>query len=241
MRTIPLVFLGAVVLTAAFVGCGSAPTTTCGESSACIAAGGASSSSTSASGTGGVTTTSGTGMGGAASTTSASSASSAASTSGSTGTGSGTTCGGKQGKQCLSTEYCDFSADTCSFADQTGTCTLRPVGCPDIYSPVCACDGTVYASACDAASMGVDVNNGGACTPPDGKFPCGSGFCDIGLSYCEVDTSDVGGVPNTYGCKPLPPSCGNPATCACLANVQCGAMCAPSNGGAGLVVTCPGG
>ena len=184
------------------------------------------------------------GAGGTASTSSTSSTSSASSTasaSGSTGTGSGTTCGGKLGKACLPNEYCDYPADACSFADESGACTLRPVGCPDIYSPTCACDGTVYGSQCDAAAAGADLNLNGTCTPPTGKFSCGAGFCDVGLSYCEHDISDVGGVPSTYGCKPLPPSCGNPATCGCLANVVCGSSCMASKDGAGLVVTCSGG
>jgi hypothetical protein len=66
-------------------------------------------------------------------------------------------------------------------------------------------------------------------------------FCDVGISYCEHDISDVGGVPSSHGCKPLPPSCGLPAACSCLANVPCGSMCAASVDGGGLVVTCPGG
>ena len=150
-------------------------------------------------------------------------------------------CGGKQGKACLPNEYCDFPADACSFADETGACTLRPVTCPDLYAPTCACDGMVYSSPCDAAGKGAVINLNGTCTPPDGKFACGAGFCDIGIAYCEHDISDVGGVPSTWGCKTLPPTCGLPATCGCLANVPCGSMCAPSKDGAGLVVTCPGG
>jgi hypothetical protein len=238
MRIATLVFLGAVVVTAVFVGCGGTDTISqCDTDPACAGTGG-NSATASASGS----TTGGTsGTGGASTTSTASSTSSAGSTSGSTGTGSGISCGGKQGKMCLSGEYCDYPLDACSLADESGSCTLRPVGCDDIYAPTCACDGTVYANACEAAAKGVDVNTNGTCTPPDGKFACGSGFCDIGISYCERDTSDVGGVPSSYGCKPLPPSCGLPATCACLANVVCGAMCAPSVDGAGLVVTCPGG
>ena len=235
MRITTLVFIGTSALTAAaFVGCGSAPgTPDCGDLVACSTGTGGNPATTSA----GSSTTSG-GTGGASS---ASSTSSGASTSGSTGTGSGISCGGKQGKMCLPGEYCDFPADACSLADESGTCTAKPGPCPDLYSPTCACDGTVYSSPCEAAAAGVDINTNGSCTPPDGKFACGSSFCDVGISYCEHDISDVGGVPSTYGCKQLPPSCGLPATCACLANVVCGSACAPSTDGAGLVVTCSGG
>ena len=241
MRTTTLVFLGslsAVIAVTAFIGCGGGDTIDeCIKDTGCIVVSPTTTSSTSSS-----SATSGTGgMSGTGGASSASSASSAASTSGSTGTGSGISCGGKLGKMCLSTEYCDFPADACSLADESGSCTLRPTGCPDVNMPTCACDGTVYPSACAAAAAGVDLSLNGTCTPPTGKFACGSGFCDTGISYCERDVSDVGGVPTTYQCKPLPPSCGLPATCSCLANVTCGSMCAPSNDGAGLVVTCPGG
>lgn len=237
MRNTFLVFCSAsLVAAAALAGCGGNSLPDCGDLVACStsasgsttgAGGGTSSATTTTSGTGGMG-----GMGGAPTTTS---------TSGSTGTGSGVVCGGKQGKQCLPTEYCDFPADACSLADETGACTARPGPCPDLYAPTCACDGTVYSSPCEAAAAGVDINIKGTCTPPTGKFACGSMFCEVGISYCERDTSDVGSVPSTYGCKPLPPSCGLPATCACLANVVCGSMCAASVDGAGLVVTCPGG
>jgi hypothetical protein len=239
MRNTTLLFLGSlgsVIVVAAFVGCGGSGTT-----SQCDPGCTGPESTTSGTSAGSTTTGGSGGAGGAGGASSASSASSAASTSGSTGTGSGVSCGGKQGKMCLSTEYCDFPADACSLADESGSCTLRPVGCPDIYAPTCGCDGLVHTSACDAAAAGTDINLNGTCTPPTGKFACGSGFCDVGISYCERDTSDVGGVPSSYQCKPLPPSCGLPATCACLANVQCGSMCAASADGTGLVVTCPGG
>ncbi|MEP7120633.1 MAG: hypothetical protein ABJE95_06980 [Byssovorax sp.] len=239
MRNTLLVFTGAVVV-AAFFGCSSSPgIPDCGDLVACTTSAGGAAPTTSASGS---TTTGGMGgAGGAASASSASAASSTASASGSTGTGSGTSCGGKLGKKCLDTEYCDFPADACSLADETGSCVARPVGCPDLYAPTCACDGMVYGNACDAAAAGVDINLNGLCPPPTGKFSCGAAFCDVGISYCERDTSDVGGVPSTYTCKPLPPSCGDPSSCACLANVPCGSICAASPDGAGQVVTCPGG
>lgn len=233
MRITSIVFTSALVLTAA-VGCGST-VTPCGTDSACI--GGAAGTTSSSTTTAGTTTASTTGgMGGASSATST-----AASSSASTGTGSGVICGGKKGATCTATEYCDFPADACSLADESGTCVARPVGCPDIYAPTCACDGKVYASPCDAQGAGVDINLNGTCPPPAGKFACGAMFCDPGVQYCERDMSDVGGVPSTYSCKALPPSCGDPSSCACLASVPCGAMCAPSVDGGGFVVTCPGG
>ena len=242
MRITSIVFssalAGSALVFTAVSGCGSSPACNdllgCGTGTGGVNASTSTSTSTSSSTASSGSTTTG-GMGGAGG------AASSASASGSSGTGSGTVCGGKLGKACLPDEYCDFPADACSLADETGACTLRPVACPDLYAPTCACDGKVYSSPCDAAGAGVDINLNGTCTPPTGKFACGAGFCDVGVSYCEQDTSDVAGVPTTHGCKPLPPSCGLPASCACLASVACGSMCAPSKDGAGLVVICPGG
>jgi hypothetical protein len=239
MRTSHLVFPGILIVACSLVGWGCSDNPACNDLLGCGSGGLPSTTSSTSSADGSTTATTG-GMGGASSASGATSATSA-SASGSTGTGSGITCGGKLGKMCLSTEYCDFPADKCSLADETGSCTLRPTSCPDVNMPTCACDGTVYPSACAAAQAGVDLSLNGTCTPPTGKFACGSGFCEAGVSYCERDISDVGGIPTTYQCKSLPPSCGLPATCACLANVPCGSMCAPSTDGAGLVVTCPGG
>jgi len=149
-------------------------------------------------------------------------------------------CGGKIGKPCADTEYCDYATNMCGVFDDTGVCKPRPNGCPDIYSPTCACDGKVHSSPCDAAGAGFDINDGGGCPAPTGKFACGSTFCEVGVTYCRRSISDIGGEPSSYECAQLPPACGNPATCACLANVPCGSMCEAASGG-GFVVTCAGG
>lgn len=164
------------------------------------------------------------------------------STGGSTtgGTGGATPCGGIAGVTCGATEYCDFPDDQCGAADGQGECKPRPNACNDIYAPVCTCDGTVAPNDCDAAANGNDVSILGGCTPPDGMFACGIGFCDASMYYCQKSLSDVGGVPDSYTCAPLPDACNpGPATCACLAGVACGDMCAEADGG--LTVTCPGG
>jgi hypothetical protein len=148
-------------------------------------------------------------------------------------------CGGKIGKLCLDTEYCDYTTNNCGVFDDSGLCKPRPDACPDIYSPTCACDGKVHGNPCDAAGAGFDVNDNGGCPAPPGKFSCGSTFCEVGTSYCRRTISDIGGEPSSYECAQLPPACGNPASCACLANVLCGSMCEASNGG--FVVTCAGG
>lgn len=158
----------------------------------------------------------------------------------STGVSGGAMCGGFGNLSCGPTEYCDFPDNICGAADGSGICKPRPMGCPDIYLPTCACDGKVHSNPCDANGAGFDVNDNGGCEAPMGKFSCGSTFCEIGVTYCRHSISDVGGEPSSHECISLPPLCGNPASCACLANEPCGSSCSGSNDG-GFAVTCPGG
>jgi hypothetical protein len=71
-------------------------------------------------------------------------------------------------------------------------------------------------------------------------FPCGSGFCDVSQQYCQIQLSDVAGIPDTYSCVELPPNCKVPdAVCACLSDVECGETCMQEDGA--FTLTCPGG
>lgn len=74
------------------------------------------------------------------------------------------TCGGIQGKQCPDAQqYCDFGAGQCKTADAQGSCQPRPEICPDIFEPVCGCNGKTYANPCSAARAGVSVDHEGEC------------------------------------------------------------------------------
>ncbi len=223
MRTTKHAWLGIVAVTAAawmMAGCGDGGGSSGGSggTGGSTASGGTTSSGGSTGGsTGGTTSSGGTG-----------------------GTGGGTVCGGLAGIPCGADEYCDYQDDRCGADDGTGVCTPKPQGCPDIYMPVCACDGTVAGNACDANSQGQDISVLGGCTAPDGMFACGAGFCDKATSYCQRTTSDVGGYPDSFTCAPLPDACaGGAPTCACLAAEPCGNMCVEADGG--LTLTCPGG
>ena len=163
---------------------------------------------------------------------------------GGSGGGSGIACGGFAGVLCPATEYCDFPDDICGAADGQGVCRTRPQACPEIYMPVCACDGKVYSNACDANGGGFDVSNNGGCPPPEATlFNCGHLFCNSATEYCNKTLSDVAGLPDSYGCAPLPAACaGGAPSCMCIGD-PCGApiagTCAAS--GTGFMVTCPGG
>jgi hypothetical protein len=151
--------------------------------------------------------------------------------------GSGQTCGGLGDQMCGSAEFCNWMDNSCGAADGTGTCQGRPGACPTVYDPVCACNGQVYPSECDANAAGFDVNSYGGCTPPAGMFGCGWGFCPHGTSYCQKVVGGAFGNPGSYTCEPLPSACGSNPGCACLSGVTCGSQCQQSAGG-DMTVSC---
>jgi hypothetical protein len=146
-------------------------------------------------------------------------------------------CGGKTGATCAADEFCDYEYDTCGANDITGLCAKRPMVCSD-GPPVCFCDGTTSDLPC-AGLNGFDIDGSGNCPDQPGTFPCGQYLCTEGIEYCQRSVSDVGGIPDSWSCRPVPSGCPMTADCACLTNEPCGTLCAVDNGGA--TVTCPGG
>jgi len=77
--------------------------------------------------------------------------------------GEPTMCGGIAGLQCGAQEFCEFQANTCGAADQSGICAPKPEFCTREFRPVCGCDDKTYANDCERRAAGVALLKEGEC------------------------------------------------------------------------------
>jgi hypothetical protein len=129
-------------------------------------------------------------------------------------------CGTRGAPVCAEGTFCDFLPESlCGRADGPGLCQPRPELCPEIFAPVCGCDGATYDNACFANAAGVSVETEGACAPsePSGDA-CGSrglSECAEG-SFCSFPSSANCGRADAPGtCAPKPEVCSYDYTPVC--------------------------
>jgi len=97
---------------------------------------------------------------------------------------------------CDSDEYCYLS----SCAQETGQCNARPTLCPDVWQPVCGCDGVTYGNTCLAAEAGVNIDHDGECSTVTSCFS--NRDCDS-WEYCYLSNC----AQETGECKEKPTTC----------------------------------
>jgi hypothetical protein len=92
--------------------------------------------------------------------------------------------------------HCDISLpNACHGADLPGYCVVTPTGCPEIYAPVCGCDGKTYGNDCERKGAKVQLDHQGPCGaegdpcsadwPCQDRLACKSGTCRP-EDYCET-------------------------------------------------------
>lgn len=69
-------------------------------------------------------------------------------------------CNCAENADCQNGFYCKKSTGHC---EDQGICTEKPTVCPELYYPVCSCNGVTYSNPCEAAAAGVNVEKPGEC------------------------------------------------------------------------------
>ncbi len=82
--------------------------------------------------------------------------------------------------------YCKKPLGDCN---GPGFCQSPPQACPDIFDPVCGCDGQTYGNACEASAAGVNIQHDGPCATP-----CISNADCFGGEYCKRPPNDCNSI-----------------------------------------------
>lgn len=72
-------------------------------------------------------------------------------------------CGASIGRSCPPSDFCELPTGTCRLVSARGTCVTVPHICPDLYAPVCGCNGRTYANDCERRTARVDKMHDGMC------------------------------------------------------------------------------
>jgi hypothetical protein len=98
-----------------------------------------------------------------------------------------------------------------------GCGATRSVGPADAGGPSAEDSGSPHADSGDSGSPSADsgapADADASVSAGDATAPCGTGSCSPSTQYC---LNTCGPSANTFQCEPLPASCGEKPTCACI-------------------------
>ena len=106
-------------------------------------------------------------------------------------------CGGlplpEMSTACDVDQICERPADSCRIADLQGVCVAKPELCPEIYQPVCACNGQTYGNDCLRLQAGAALDFPGACDQPCPVVDClpGSRPVDANGNGCATTCEEA--------------------------------------------------